>query len=176
MVLLTVMRFHFSLINRVVVFACTLFWSLMTMTVRISVSTVFARRTFAPPPIHLLMDCRVVSLSVRYSKFSWSWCVFRHSQRVTSSGRLELNPSSSRPTLCDCSVLWVPERVGMSGPPSSHFSDFKLQKPVSDATSHDPSPAVHAPSKWKSPSSPDSVPSQYVSSVPVRSMMQLSFP
>ena len=37
---------------------------------------------------------------MRYSKFSLSECASRHSRRATSSGRLELIPSSSLPTLC----------------------------------------------------------------------------
>jgi hypothetical protein len=62
----------------------------------------------------------------------------------------------------------------VSGFPVSHFSEVKLQKPApieSYATSHDPSPAGHAPSKWNAPSRPDSVPSQYVASGPAKSMV-----
>jgi hypothetical protein len=53
----------------------------------------------------------------------------------------------------------------VSDSPVSHFSDLRLQKPVSiesDAPSHDPSPSVHVPSKQKVPNRPDSVPNQYV--------------
>jgi hypothetical protein len=46
------------------------------------------QQSLDPPPIHLLMSWRVVSLSVRYSKFSLSGCVSKHSRRATSSGRL----------------------------------------------------------------------------------------
>jgi hypothetical protein len=41
----------------------------------------------------------------------------------------------------------------------------------SDSTSHDPSPDVHTPSKWKTHNRPDSVPRQYVFSGPSRSMV-----
>jgi hypothetical protein len=172
-------RCAFTFISTVAAFACTRCCSLMTMAVRISVSAVFTRLSLVPPPIHMFMDCRVASLSVGYNKFSLSGWDSKHSQRATSSGRLELRSSCFRHTLCDCLVLWSCRQVGVSGSPASHFSDLKLQKPApieSDATSHDPSPAVHAPSKWKAPSRPDSVPRQYVSSGPARSMVQSSFP
>ncbi len=70
-------------------------------------------------------------------------------------------------------VLKIRSRVGVSCSSTSHFSELKLQKvsPIeSDATSHDPSPTVHTPSKWKAPSSPDSVPIQYGASGPPSSM------
>ena len=153
----------FTLISRVADFAFTRCCNLTMMALRMSASAVFARLSLAPPPIHLFIACRVASLSVRYIRFSWSRCASRHSRRATSSGRLELRPSSSRPTLCDWFDLCSHSQVGVSGFPVSHPSEVRLQKPTpieSDLTSHDPSPAVHAPSKWKAPSRPDSVPSQ----------------
>ena len=143
-------RCAFTLINRVATFAFTRCCSLTMMTLRTSASTVFARLSLAPPPIHLLMDWRVASLSVRYSKFSLSGCASKQSRRATSSGRLELIPSSSRPTLCDWFDLCSCNREGVSGFSVSHSNEFRLQKPApieSDLTSHDPSPAVQAPSK-----------------------------
>jgi hypothetical protein len=59
---------------------------------------------------------------------------------------------SFRPTFCDWFDLCSHNRVGVIGFSVSHSSEFRLQKPApieSDATSHDPSPDVHAPSKWK---------------------------
>jgi hypothetical protein len=122
----------------------------------------------------LFIEWTSADVRQRYNKFSLTGWVFKHSQRATSSGRLELRSSSSRPTLRDCLVLCSCERVGVSSSPSTHFNDFKLQKPTpieSHVTSHDPFPVVHDPSKWKAPSSPDSVPSQYVASGPTRSMV-----
>ena len=57
----------FTLISRVAVPAFTRFCSLMT-----SPSGDRVRLSFAPPPIHLFMTRRVVSLSVRYNRFSLS--------------------------------------------------------------------------------------------------------
>ena len=123
--------------------------SASSLSGRTSASAVFARLSLAPPPIHLLMVWRVVSLSVRYSRFSLSGCAYKHSRRATTSGRLELIPSSSRPTLCDCFDLCSCILAGVRGSSFSHFNEFRFQKPVpieSDLTSHDPSPVVHAPS------------------------------
>jgi hypothetical protein len=91
-------------------------------------------------------------LSVRYSKFSLSGCVSKHSRRATSSGWLEFIPSTSRPTLCDWFDLCSYNRVGVSGFSVRHSNEFRfarLQKPTpieSYLTSHDPSPDVHVPS------------------------------
>ena len=89
-----------SLISRVTVPVFTRLCSLRIariISLRTSASGVLTRLSFPPPPIYLLMSWRVVSLSVKYSKFSWTWCVCRHSRRSTSSGRFDLSPSSSWP-------------------------------------------------------------------------------
>jgi hypothetical protein len=44
-----------------------------------------------------------------------SGCASRNSQRSTGSGLLELRPSPSRPTLCDCLVLCSYKRSVASG-------------------------------------------------------------
>ena len=95
----------FTLISRVAAPAFTRLCSLMIIALRISPSGDRDRLNFAPPPIHLFIAWRVASLSVRYSRFSLSRWASRHSRSATSSGRFELLPSSSRPTLWECSSL-----------------------------------------------------------------------
>ena len=108
----------------------------------------------------------------------WFWCVSRHCRRSTSSGRLELRPSSSRPTLLVCCSRCSLRGVRASGVLLCHPTYWKLQKSAlmeCDAVSPEPSPTVQAPSKWKAPRSPDSVSSQYVLSCPSRSKNVLIF-
>ncbi len=146
-----------------------LFTKKMTMTLRTSTSSVFGRLSFAPPTTHLLIVWRVVSMSVRYSKFLWSWCVSRDSQRTTTSGVVWT--VGDHVFLLVSHFMWLlyslfRQMGGGKWLPVSHRNDFRLEEPVlieCDATSHDPSPVVHVPSKWR-----DSVPSQYVCFGPVR--------
>jgi hypothetical protein len=72
----------------------------------------------------------VSSLFVRYSRFSLSGCVSKYSRRATSFGRLELIPSSSRPTLCDCFDLCSFILVGVSVSSVNHFNEFRLKRPA----------------------------------------------
>jgi hypothetical protein len=46
------------------------------------------------------------SMSVRYHRLTSSSWSSKHSVRDTSSGRFELNPSSSHPTFLEFSVCW----------------------------------------------------------------------
>ena len=172
-------RWALTLINRVVAPACTLCSSFSMMALRTSASGDLERFSFAPPPIHLWIAWRVASLSVKYRRLVRSSCASRHSLRATSSGRFELRPSSSLPTLLDSRRRWSCKGPFVSGVVVFHFMVLKLQKPAPidfvDG-SQEPSPAVHAPSKPKAPKSPDSVPSQYSFSSLSRSTMYVSFP
>ena len=107
------------------------------------------------------MAWRDASLSVKYKKCMWSSWSSRHSLRATSSERLELSPSISRPTFLDCVVLCSNRRFGSKVFSVCHSRDLKLQNPAPMALvdlSHEPFPAVHAPQKSNAPRSPDSVP------------------
>ncbi len=66
-----------------------------------------------------------------------------------------------------------------SGVSVFHRMDLKLQKPAPIdlvGGSQEPSPAVHAPAKPKTPMSPDSVTSQYNFSLSSKSTIYSSFP
>ena len=66
---------------------------------------------------------------------------------ATSSGRLELSPSSSLPTLLDSSIRCSPKRLEVSGSVVFHFMDLKLQNPAPvdlEGASQEPSHTVPA--------------------------------
>jgi hypothetical protein len=89
---------------------------------------------------------------------SWS---SRNSPRDTSSGRLDLTPSSSRPTLIECRVCCYWRRGGGSVVWVFQPRWLKLQKPVPidlEVVSHESSPTVHVPWNLNTPRRPDSVP------------------
>ena len=172
-------RWALTLINRVAAPASTLFWSFTMMAFKISASGDLDRFSFAPQPIHLWIAWREASLSVKYKRSTWSSCASRHSRRATNSGRLELTPSSSLPTLLDSRVRCSCKSGCDSGVSEFHCMDLKLQKPAPIdlvGGSQEPSPAVHAPAKPKAPKRPDSVPSQYNFSLPSKSTIHSSFP
>ncbi len=66
-----------------------------------------------------------------------------------------------------------------SGVSVFHYMDLRLQKPAPIdlvGGSQDPSPAVHVPTKPKTPMRPDSVPSQYSFSLSSKWTIYSSFP
>ena len=147
------------MIIRVVAPTSTLLCSFSTMTLRTSVSDL-ERFNFAPTPIHLWISCRDVSLSVKYRRSIWSSCASKNSLRTTSSGRFELSPSSSLPTLLDSRIRCSYRSVCGSGVVVFQYMTLKLQKsPPIDLVggSQEPSPTLHAPSKPKDPRRPDSM-------------------
>ena len=129
--------------------------------------------------MHLWIAWRVASLSVKYRRSTWSSCASKHSLRATSSGRFELRPSSSLPTLLDSRHRCSCRSSCVSGAVVFHCMVLKLHKstPIDFVGgSQESSPAVHVPSKPKAPRSPDSVPSHYSFSSLSRSTMYVSFP
>ena len=90
-------------------------------------------------------------MSVRYKRLTWSsWrpcqpC--KHSLRATSSGRFELSPSSSLPTLLDSRVRCSYRGSCGSGTVVYHFMALKLQKhvPIDLGGGWDGNPGIRAP-------------------------------
>jgi hypothetical protein len=105
----------FTFTSKVEAPASTLFCSSSIICLRTSALGDLERLTLAPQSIHLRMAWRVASLSVRYRRLMLSSYPSRHSVRATNSGRFELTPSSSRPTLLECRVRCSWRRGGDSG-------------------------------------------------------------
>jgi hypothetical protein len=93
----------------------TLFCNLIIMFLRTSASGDLKQLSFTAYPIHRWITCRIISLSVRHSRLTSSPWSSKHSTRATSSGRLELTPSSSRPTFLEFSVCWSWREDGGNG-------------------------------------------------------------
>ena len=95
-------RGAFTLTKKVAVPAAILFRSISMAAARISTSGAFTYVAFPPSPIYLLTAFNNDWFSYKYSNGSSISVSRSASKNTANSGRLELEPFSSRPTLHRC--------------------------------------------------------------------------
>jgi len=111
---------RFTLTKKVAVPVAILFRSILMAAAKISALCAPTNVAFPPSPIHQLTAFNNDWLSHKYSNGSSIGLSRSASKNATNSGRFELEPSSSRPTL-HCSFSLFSSHVIIS---CSHFAPF----------------------------------------------------